>query len=748
MWLRDSGFFADEGMAARFVDVALPVRVDTTFQYSLPPGAEFPPPLGSAVEVPFGKRRAMGYCVGHSDIPKVEGIRAMTAVRGDLPPIPPTLLKMAEWISWYYASPIGMTINAMIPKEARSSRERGRKRVVLAVSREDAEKAMNSLRGRHEAQARALEILLSTEGGAFDLAGLAAAASTSTAPARTLARKKIVRIVDEALDSLPWTASPPTSGLALTADQESALQAIRQSIESREKKVHLLLGVTGSGKTEVYLRAIDTAIAAGGQVITLVPEIALTPQMVGRYLSRFKRVSVWHSALSSAQRRESYRAVRKGEVDILVGARSAVFAPFERLRLIVVDEEHETSFKQQNEPRYNARDVAVLRGSLEGVPVILGSATPSLETYHNAIGGKYVLHHLPTRVDGRSLPPVEIVDLSTEKRRGTGGIISERLRILADGTLSRGEQAIFFLNRRGYSTLVQCASCGFTYKCPRCEISLTFHRSIGRLVCHYCRYGVAPAPVCPECITGTLRKTGIGVEQVEKAVKDLFPEARVCRMDSDSITSALEYLEIYKSFVDREKDVLIGTQMVAKGFDFPFMTLVGVVLADGSLNIPDFRSAERTFQLITQVAGRAGRGSLGGRVIVQTFRPGHYSIQAAKTHDYAAFAEKEMEARRAMGYPPFGHTARILFASADGSLLAAKAAQISSLLRDGLPAGVRVLGPAPAPIGIINGKRRSHVMILSDTVKALHSVLSRIRQAVFKEGKVRIAVDVDPADML
>jgi primosomal protein N' (replication factor Y) len=740
-----------ESKMTTYIDVALPLRVDRVFQYSLPEGFAEPPPLGSLVRIPFGTRTTEGFCVGHGTVPAVRKVRDIIEVVSDVPPLPAKILKLGRWMSRYYATPLGSILSAIVPQDARSGRGRTRKRVRLAVPRDQAEEARAAFGKGALARARILEILLSQESGAYPMAALLALAETSASPVRTLQKAGLVAVeVEDAAVAFPPLPPPTPPGLpfTLTPAQDQALEELTQVLNKDESGTFLLHGVTGSGKTEVYLRAIRTALDLGRQTITLVPEIALTPQMVGRYMERFDRVAVWHSGLTAPQRRESWRAIHEGRIDMVVGARSAIFAPFARLGLIVVDEEHEPSFKQMNEPRYNARDVAVLRGQIEGVPVILGSATPSLESHQNALSGKYRLHSLPARVDDLALPPVEIVNLATEKRRGTGGIISERLRLLTDKTLRREEQAIFFLNRRGFSTLVQCPACGFSYTCPHCGISLTYHRAVGRVVCHYCSYGAVPEATCPECLKAKPKKIGVGTEQVEKALHDLFPQAGIVRMDSDSVSRPQDYQDIFTSFREGRKDILIGTQMVAKGFDFPNVTLVGVILADLSLNVPDFRSAERTFQLITQVAGRAGRSRKGGHVVVQTFKPDHYSIGFAREHDFAGFAQKEMAFRRSLGYPPFGHIARILLTGRDRPSVHQRAAAMAVALRSAASPVVRLLGPAPAPIEVIRETFRMHILLLSPRIRDLHAALSAVRSLIYGRGKVRASLDVDPIDMM
>jgi primosomal protein N' (replication factor Y) len=541
--------------------------------------------------------------------------------------------------------------------------------------------------------------------------------------------------------------SPPEP----TGEQARAIEELAARVRAAEFGAFLLFGITGSGKTEVYLRAIERSLAEDRQAIVLVPEISLTPQTVRRFRERFDRVAVLHSAQPEAERRRWWKATRDGEVDVVVGPRSAVFAPVPRLGLIVVDEEHDTSFKQGRTPRYHARDVAVVRARLSDAVVVLGSATPSLESYRNAMEGKYRMLRLTERVGGGSLPPVEIVDMGREMRETKRFThFSRRLRtVLSDARRDR-RQSMLFLNRRGFSTLLLCRQCGEGLTCERCSVSLTYHQGLGRAVCHLCGHERRVPPDCPACGQPGLLHRGFGTEKVESEIAELYPEARVARMDSDTMTTRDSYERVLDSVGRGEVDILVGTQMIAKGLHFPEVTAVGVVDADTSLRLPDFRAAERTFQLIAQVAGRTGRSESGGRVVVQTFRPGQPAIEAAAAHDYQLFAEEELRQRRAFGYPPFG---RLLLAVVSGKRAGAvveRSRRVADILAEaaGGPE-TRVLGPTTPPVERVKDRVRRQVLLKAPgprpIARGVHA-LRRERERSY--AGTEISLDVDPVSMM
>lgn len=556
--------------------------------------------------------------------------------------------------------------------------------------------------------------------------------------------------------------------LALTPEQKKVVEHIRACLEGKKgefaySRPILVHGVTGSGKTEIYIHAAATALAHGRGVIVLVPEIALTPQTYSRFQSRFgEQVAVLHSGITAGERRREWKRIKEGQARVVVGARSAVFAPVHNLGLIILDEEQETSYKQDNIPRYHCREVARKRAELNRALLVLGSATPMIETrYWGDVGEAEVLE-LSERVEGRPLPRVEVVDLREEIRAGNFSIFSRLLRQRLAAVLERGEQAILFLNRRGFSTFVNCRNCGLVLRCPRCEVALTYHQQARQLRCHYCNYHRAVPAFCPQCQSRYLRYFGLGTERVEEEVKQFFPEARVARMDIDTVGSGSKGEEILRAFQENEKDILVGTQLIAKGLDFPGVTLVGVITADISLNQPDFRAAERTFQLLTQVAGRAGRGESPGEVVVQTYTPEHYSILAAQTHDYGAFYRAELQYRRQWGYPPFWKLCRILVSGivedrvrVAAELLGRYLAGKLDFLQRSLPQGGNgvpvVLGPAPAPLTRLRGQFRWQLIVKGKDLSFLQEVVRTAIDDFCRYNpslKVNLAVDVEPLSML
>jgi primosomal protein N' (replication factor Y) len=535
----------------------------------------------------------------------------------------------------------------------------------------------------------------------------------------------------------------------LTAAQAEAVTAAREALEAGRFQPLLLYGVTGSGKTEVYLQTIATVLARGRQALVLVPEIALTPLTVRRFLARFgSRVAVLHSGLTGGERYDAWRRVRRGDADIVVGARSAVFAPLPRLGLVVVDEEHDPSYKQEEAPRYHGRDAAVLRAKLLGVPVILGSATPSLESWERAQAGRYRLVALPQRIESRPLPRVEIVDL----RRTQGGdrLLSPRLCEAIEACLARGEQVLLFLNRRGFSTLLLCEECGATVGCPHCSVSLTFHATRKRLCCHTCDFERRPPEQCQQCQGAHLRYLGVGTQQLEAAVAVRFPQARVARMDRDTAGGWRAAERVLTSLEQGDVDILVGTQMIGKGHDVPNVTLVGVVSADLALNLPDFRAGERAFALFTQVVGRAGRGDRAGLAIIQTYNPEHYILRAVRGQDYTALWEAERELRRAQDLPPFARAVLAMVSSPDARAAEEGAIEMGRLLRAVRVPGTTVHGPAPAPLYRVRSRYRWHLLVTGRNVGALHRGVAQagrqLRASPAGRG-MRLDLDIDPASV-
>ena len=547
----------------------------------------------------------------------------------------------------------------------------------------------------------------------------------------------------------------------LNPDQESVVQTLRESIGEMENGGEvplpfLLHGVTGSGKTEVYLRALARVLESGKSALVLVPEIALTPQTVERFRSRFDhsgdagaRVAVLHSHLTDAERREEWIRLQRGEARIAIGARSAIFAPLSNLGIIIVDEEHENTYKQEETPRYHARDVAVMRARLEGCPVVLGTATPSVESYRNALAGKYTLLQLPRRADNQIMPLIRVVDLRLQgKRAKFEGGLSAPLQMAVTKRLELGQQTILFLNRRGFSTSMLCQQCGHVCRCPNCSLSLTLHRADNCLACHLCGHAAKPPSRCPECRDPGIQHAGIGTQRVEETIRKFFPTARIARMDADTMTRKGSYGEVLGKFRARQIDILIGTQMIAKGLDFPNVTLVGIINADIGLHSPDFRAGERTFQLLTQVAGRAGRGETEGEVIVQTFSPASPSIQHARHHDYAGFYEQEISFREAFRHPPFTRMLLLQIRGASLETTAAAAEAVSRELRASAPPAVEVTEAAPAPLERAHGQYRYHVALKSVSGSALGRLVRESGLADLLPAGVILTMDVDPYSLM
>lgn len=558
----------------------------------------------------------------------------------------------------------------------------------------------------------------------------------------------------EGLQSSSREEGPHRSPPVLTKDQAQAVEEILPAIRSGRFQAFLLWGVTGSGKTEVYLRAAQAAVERGKQALVLVPEISLTHQLVREFRSRFgDKIAVLHSRLSKGERTQMWLAVHRGEVPLVLGARSAIFAPCHSLGLIIVDEEHDPSYKQEEGFRYNARDLALLRGKLCGLPVLLGSATPSLETYCNARLGKFRILSLPERLEGRPLPQTQIVDLRRQsKAKAKPRPISPHLQQAMAETLDRGEQVVLFLNRRGYATFLICLDCGHVFKCANCSVTLVHHLSEGTLRCHYCGWRQPTPALCPSCWGTRVSDLGMGTEALEEAVKESFPKARVLRMDKDTTTRRHAQAEMLRAWRRGEADVLIGTQMVAKGHHVPNVTLVGVIVADTSLNLPDFRASERTFQLLLQVAGRAGRGERPGRVVVQTYDPGHPAVIFSARKDFEAFASMELAQRKEAGYPPFGYLVLFRISSPREDWTVTWAGVLGDVARSlcrAVPT-VQCLGPSPAPIWRLKGRFRWQLLLKGPSRAALHKLAAQVLDQASSKlpSKVRLTVDVDPQSFL
>ncbi|MBU8894346.1 primosomal protein N' [Corallococcus sp. H22C18031201] len=738
------------------VAVGRPVRGE--FTYLVPEALAGNLAPGQRVLVPFGRGMALGFYLGPATPPVEGGVRlkAIQRVLEDSPSLPKDLIALLRFAAEHYRYPLGEVIRGALPPGLSTAvDEKAAKADVQHFAVALVTEAPRQL-SRAPAQSAAMAYLLAV-GGRAPLEEVAHAIPGARETLKKLAEKGLVRM--EEVELKPGVREGLQQGrpAQLTPEQDVAVRELQGAVDAAGFQPYLLHGVTGSGKTEVYLRAVEHALSRGRGSLVLVPEIALTPQLVGRFRSRFGGdVAVLHSGLKDRERLFHWQALRKGTVKIAVGVRSAVFAPVENLGLIVVDEEHDPSFKQDEKLRYQARDLAVVRGKQAGAVVVLGSATPALETLHNARSGRYKLLELKRRVDDRPMPTIEMVDLRVERPRD--GVVTEEAPILSppllqamEETVAKGQQVILFLNRRGHSTILLCEVCGLSLKCQDCDVCLTHHRSQNRVVCHYC--GVAfPVPDrCREC-TGPMLKLGIGTERVEAEVAERLPQARVARLDRDSATSAEKLTELLASFARREIDILVGTQMVAKGHDFPGVTLVCVVMADTSLAIPDFRASERTFHLLTQVAGRAGRGKDPGRVLVQTYNPEAEPVKRVLAHDFDGFAHQELEWRKALAYPPYARMASVRLEGEHPEQTASVARYLGNLVGRHMPpasAGVRLLGPALAPIARIRGKTRWQLLVKGPTHASLAPLLARLEAALAEvPSGVKVVLDVDPGAML
>lgn len=741
------------------MDVPVP-GVDRVFHYHVPETLAGRVRVGQRVRVPFGGRHVDGYVVGFAADTPVGRLKPLLAVLGEDPFFDAEGVALAHWLSERWLCLRVEALRCLAPPGATAA-ERVRARIVpgyrLAVEPDLAREAMDELLARAPRQAAALAVLLQAAAGG-DTRPLAAAdlRRRSGAPGsslRALAERGLIQAAPvrvERAPAAPAVAESPAP-LPLTHEQEQALAVIRAARDARDPRPILLHGVTGSGKTEVYLRLMADTLAAGQGAIVLVPEIALTPQTFARFAARFPgRVALLHSGLGAGERFDQWERVAQGHAPIVVGARSAVFAPVPNLGLIIVDEEHETSYKQEESPRYHARDVALERARRAGALCLLGSATPSLESYVAARKGEWRLVRLRQRVDGRPLPPVEVVDMRAEMVAGNRSIFSGRLVEALAECLGRGRQAVLFLNRRGFSQFMLCRECGHVVRCSDCAVSYTYHAAPAEhLRCHYCNQLAAVPTGCPQCGSRYLRPFGAGTQRVEALVQERFPGARVQRIDMDTTVRKGAHTALFEKVRRGEVDVIVGTQMVAKGLDFPNVTLVGVIAADSALHMPDFRAAERTFQLLTQVGGRAGRGLDPGHVIVQTYAPDHYSILAARHYDDEGFYRTEAVYRQGGGYPPFGALVRIIVSGGPQAADAARAvAQAVRQCAGGT--GVTISGPAPAPLHRLRGRERWHVLIKGqgDGPRQVAQAAREVWRGAVARGQATVAVDVNPVSLL
>lgn len=643
-----------------------------------------------------------------------------------------------------------VNIGVLHEREQLSDRIAVKKRVIatLTVDRQQLDSVIAGLRQHAHKQKEVLHALAQHE-GSLPMSELLRLCQTSSSTVKALERKGLITTHEEEVFRDPYATRTfkPSEPLKLTPLQEQALNKIKSSMDAKKPSCFLLHGVTGSGKTEVYLQAIQHCLNEGKESIVLVPEISLTPQMVERFKGRFgERVAVLHSRLSDGERYDEWRKIQQGRAQVAIGARSAIFAPFTNLGLIILDEEHESSYKQEESPKYHARELALQRAKYHNAAVVLGSATPSLESYYAASINKFHYLSMSVRVGSASLPPVHVVDMRDELKAGNRSMFSRMLHEGIEQRLEREEQTVLLLNRRGYATFVMCRSCGYAVQCPHCDISLTYHRHSKNLRCHYCGYAEREPDVCPSCESPYIRYFGTGTQRVEEELYKHFPGIRVIRMDIDTTNEKGAHEKWLNKFKAREADVLLGTQMVAKGLDFPYVTLVGVIAADTMLHLPDFRASERTFHLLTQVAGRAGRHHLPGEVVVQTYLPEHYSILHASKHDYRQFVETELEMRRERGYPPFCRLALITLSQHAVSPIVKAGEYLKKKLEQ--ESCFKVFGPVPSPIPRKNDLYRFQCIVKfpNDDQTAMHLLQSILRkfQDLAGKNKVNVNVDIDP----
>lgn len=748
----------DDARAQLVASVVFCEGPEQVFDYGVPEKLREALRPGRRVRAPLGRgnRPLVGYCVAveHREDERRK-LKDISGVVDDLDLLSPAMLRLTHWIADHYLCPWGQVLEAVVPAGVRS--KAGTRNVTLLSVPTKVAARLTQLE-LPQKQAHALTCLAAAE-KPLTAVELARYAKCTLAPINALRKKGLIEARSQRVRST--TTSEPAAerrtDLELNDDQQRALTAIETAINSREHHTILLHGVTGSGKTEVYIRAIQEVVSFGRQAIVLVPEISLTPQTRARFRERFDNVAVLHSHMSDSERHHHWREIASGAVQVIVGARSAVFAPAPHLGLIVVDEEHETSFKQESPPRYHAREVARRRAMDESVPLVLGSATPSLESWQRAISGEYQYIDLPGRIYDRPMPAVVTIDMRNEQeKRSSRGVLSRSLRTQMGQALQDGGQVILLLNRRGFSTHIQCTECGEVLNCPHCDIALTHHRKVEIALCHYCDYS-QPAPThCPKCNSPGIRYGGTGTQRLEAEVRARFADYPCIRMDTDTMQKPGSHERALASFREGETRILLGTQMIAKGLDFPNVTLVGVVNADTALHLPDFRAAERTFQLLVQVAGRTGRGDRGGRVMVQTFDPDHPAIQAAVHHHFKKFADYELPHRQEFGYPPFGSMTRIIIRGPGEDATETFAEHLADTLRSDI-AGLkgsseedipRILGPAPAPIGKLRGKFRFQIHMHARDGELLRIALQQLKEKTRSPDDIQWIADVDPESML
>ena len=733
------------------VDISLD-KLDKTFQYAIPPELQEQIHPGVQVDIPFGKRTLTGYVVEVTEEPEfdVDKIRPLIGIHEGSVPMESQLIEMAAWIRKNYGSTMNQALKTVLPIK-KQTRHVEHKTVKLLLDETQAQQKLALFESKHyKAKARLLRELIAQK--EIDYTMITQKLNVSAATIRNLQEQQILQIETTTCYRNPVQhLTLEGYHLTLNENQKQVVDQITEDMDSGHPKTYLLKGVTGSGKTEVYMELIAHILAAGRQAIVLIPEIALTYQTVMRFYNRFgDRVSIMNSRLSQGERYDQYERAKAGEIDIMIGPRSALFTPFERLGLIIIDEEHENSYKSETSPRYHAREVAIERARMNQATVVLGSATPSIDSYYMAQTGRYQLLEMTQRVKNQALPTCEVVDLRQELRDGNRSILSKRLQELMEDRLEKKQQTMLFLNRRGVSGFISCRACGYVVKCPHCDVSLSQHAG-GRMVCHYCGYEERQPKVCPSCGSKYLGGFKAGTQKIEMLVKQRFPQARVLRMDFDTTRTKDSYEKILQAFASQEADILIGTQMIVKGHDFPNVTLVGVLAADMSLHVADYHAAERTFQLLTQAVGRAGRGQLPGQAVIQTYDPEHFAIQTAKAQDYESFYQHEIAYRKMMHYPPIWNML-LVHCMGKNEQITQQTAQLmadklqSAIKRSNRP--VLLVGPADATIAKVNDIYRKVLYMKAadyQTLVALKDALEQFGKKTNAFSNVTIQFDFNPS---
>ncbi len=730
-------------MSELIVDVAVNVPLKQLFSYRVPEHLVAAVQVGMRAEIPFGRRTTIGFIISVRRC-QAQDLKDLIGLSDDDPLLPSALIKLLCWAADYYYHPIGQVVRSALPAGLGSHNTTTR---ILTEPYYTVKDCSIRLRGRK--QRELLQFIIDHNG-----AGLASIRQSFSAPhssLKTLVDSGVLNVESRELLRDPFLLEkiPDDTSLTLNTSQNKAIESISSAIEKESFCGFLLHGVTGSGKTEVYLHVVEQCLEEGRQALVLVPEISLTPQLVARFRARFESrgetIAVLHSGLSAGERYDAWREIIRNRVNIVIGARSAVFAPLQNIGLIIVDEEHDSSYKQSEGFRYNARDLALVRGQQQHCPVVLGSATPSFSSYYRSEQGGLTRLTLENRVHSGSLPAVELIDLRCEVAEKE---ISNPLIEAIQESLERKEQVLLLLNRRGFSPFLLCSDCGESFHCPNCEITLTYHQQIRRLRCHYCDYSQAVPESCNKCQGLNIEPKGAGTERLEEELCELFPTARIARMDRDTTLRKGAHQKIMQQMMARDIDILVGTQMVAKGHDFPGISLVGVLSADNILNFPDFRAGERSFSLLTQVAGRAGREHGGGRVLIQSYNPEHYVLTCVAEYDFCRYYRHELLFREELGYPPCGHLVNLIFSGNSAQQVSGAAEEVSRLLGS-VQSGVDILGPSPCPLSRLRGKSRYQILLKSTDRPALRHFLKRLDPIIRQiPRQVNLAVDVDPVDML